>query len=60
MPLELDFYKSGGSSFSSDWLRFFRIEDAFCLLMRKVLRHEELAAGAKLQQIKKTANWRFF
>ncbi len=45
--MELDTTKSGSGSFSSDWLRFFRIKGAFCLLMRKVLRHEELAAGAR-------------
>ncbi|PGZ09904.1 hypothetical protein COE30_07130 [Bacillus cereus] len=29
------------------WLRFFRTEDAFCLLVRKVLRHEGLGGGAR-------------
>ncbi|PEW50609.1 hypothetical protein COC45_02505 [Bacillus cereus] len=29
------------------WLRFFRTEDAFCLLVREVLRHEGLGGGAR-------------
>ncbi|PEB34769.1 hypothetical protein COM77_18955 [Bacillus cereus] len=51
--------KSVSGSFSSDWLRFFRIKGAFCLLMRKVLRHEELAAEARYIK-KRPITGRFF
>ncbi len=57
--MELDITKSGSGSSSSDWLRFFRIKGAFCLLMRKVLRHEELADGARYIK-KRPITGRFF